>query len=73
VSNLAIKDDLSHGTLVALRVREFDVRRVRHDLQASLRIACWAYGQLAARSGQVWIRGRLLEPLQESWVELVCG
>jgi len=53
--------------------REFDARRVRHDLQASLRIACWAYGQLAARSGQVWVRGRLLEPLRESWIELVRG
>jgi len=30
VSNLAIKDDLSHGTLVALRLRGFDVRRSFH-------------------------------------------
>jgi len=30
VSNLAIRDELAHGTLVALRVKGFDVRRTFH-------------------------------------------
>ena len=46
---------------------EFDLKRIRHDLTASKRIARWAYGQTAARGGQVWREGSCLEPLGTRW------
>ncbi|MHB1191939.1 MAG: HNH endonuclease [Longimicrobiales bacterium] len=45
----------------------FDLKRIRHDLAASERIACWAYGQLAAREGRVWVEGNTLVELRPGW------
>lgn len=52
----------------------FDLERIRHDLGASERIACWAYGQLAARAGRVWVEGITMVSLGKGWEELLgCG
>ena len=47
--------------------RRFAEAGVAHDWQASLRITRWAYDQVARASGQVWVRGRTLEPLTGEW------
>lgn len=59
----------THGQALAT---EFDVRRVRHDLEASRRIARWAYGHTAGLGGQVWLRGKETSPLGPGWEELLC-
>jgi hypothetical protein len=51
----------------------FDASRIRHDLEASRRIARWAYGQLAGRGGRVWLKGSVLEPLGRGWEAVLLG
>jgi 5-methylcytosine-specific restriction endonuclease McrA len=51
----------------------FEQKRIRHDLPASRKIADWAYGQLAGRDGQVWLRGKVFQPLTGVWKELLAG
>lgn len=60
-------------TLGAALTAEFALKRVRHDIDASLRIARWAYGQLAGRSGRVWVAGTVMEPLGPGWEGLLAA
>ena len=52
---------------------QFDLKRVRHDLGASTRIAHWAYAQLAGRQGRAWVSGDLTEPLGPRWKAVLGG
>lgn len=47
---------------------QFDMLGVAYDLEASNRIAFWAYVQTARIGGQVWERGRHLRPLSPEWM-----
>jgi CRISPR/Cas system Type II protein with McrA/HNH and RuvC-like nuclease domain len=58
----------THGPGLAA---EFDLRRVRHDLTASKRIARWAYGHAAGLGSLVWVRGREVAPLGPGWEPLI--
>lgn len=58
----------THGQTMAAK---FDERRVRHDLEASRRIARWAYGHTAGLGGQVWLRGKETSPLGPGWEGLL--
>jgi hypothetical protein len=51
--------------------RRFAEAGVPHDWQASLRITRWAYDQVARSGGQVWVKGRELEPLGSGWQEVL--
>jgi 5-methylcytosine-specific restriction endonuclease McrA len=45
----------------------FDEQGIVHDLDASVSVARWAYGQLSHVDGRVWVAGRRLEPLSSDW------
>jgi hypothetical protein len=40
---------------------------IDHDLNASIRIARWAYDQVESTKGEVWLRGRELRRLGTGW------
>ena len=42
-------------------------RGLPHDREASRRVAVWAYGQLEAAGGQVWVERGVLEGLGGAW------
>jgi hypothetical protein len=50
--------------------REFAGIDVVADVDASRRVAAWAYGQVEATGGLVWNSGRDLVPLDPSWRRL---
>lgn len=62
--NRTLGDQLAEG---------FNREDVRHDGEASLRIARWAYGQVAGRQGSVWVGGGTLVPLGDGWEGLLAG
>lgn len=43
------------------------------DACVTLRIASWAYGQVAASGASVWSTGRELVPLDETWSDVLCA
>jgi hypothetical protein len=45
----------------------FDDLELPHDIQASVRVAEWAYGQTEKAGGQVWVRDRILKHLPSDW------
>jgi len=47
--------------------RAFDAAGIQHDLVATERVARWAYGQVDAVGGQVWVAGREMRELGEGW------
>jgi hypothetical protein len=52
----------------ALATRDLADRFVRlYDREASLRIARWAYGQVARAGGQVWVEKDVLVRLGGEW------
>jgi hypothetical protein len=51
--------------------RRFAEAGVPHDWHASFRITRWAYDQVTRSGGQVWGRGRELEPLPGEWAEVL--
>jgi hypothetical protein len=53
--------------------RRFEEAGLLHDHTASNRITRWAYGQVAGQGGQVWVKGRTLEPLGQEWEEVLAG
>jgi hypothetical protein len=53
--------------------RRFNEIGAVHDLNASVRIAEWAYSQEARAGGRVWFRNRELVALSSSWTELFTG
>ncbi|HSW29087.1 MAG TPA: HNH endonuclease [Longimicrobiales bacterium] len=59
-----VERNRTHGPELA---SAFDLKRIRHDLAASERIARWAYGQIAARQGRVWVEGSTLVELGMGW------
>ncbi len=60
----------THGPALAA---EFDLRRVRHDRDASVRIARWAYGHAAGLGSLVWVRGKEVAPLGPGWKGVLGG
>jgi hypothetical protein len=46
---------------------EFSRRGIGHDLRTSLRVARWAYSQVASTNGLVWVSGSQLAPLGSDW------
>jgi hypothetical protein len=56
--NASIADELS---------QRFDDLELPHDIQASVRVAEWAYGQTEKAGGQVWVRDRILKHLPSDW------
>ena len=46
---------------------------VHHDLGASVRVARWAYTQIADSGGRVWVQGRTFEHLSPQWSTLLAG
>lgn len=75
---LAASEHLAHWT-ERNRVHEgqlqeaFDREGITHDLGTSVKIAKWAYGQLAATNGLVWQAGSSLIPLREGWAVHLAG
>jgi hypothetical protein len=51
-------------------VNRFDKVGAVHDLNASVRIAEWAYGQEAHIGGRVWSHGKELVSLSSTWPDL---
>jgi hypothetical protein len=51
----------------------FETASVQHHLPSTLRVASWAYRQVHAAGGQVWVRERELRPLSERWAEMLDG
>ena len=53
----------------------FQSSGLAHDCEASIRIACWAYDQMEATSGEVWVQGREFSPLGSTWRQVIgaCG
>jgi len=47
--------------------QRFDDLELPHDVQASIRVAEWAYGQTEKAGGQVWVRDRILKHLSPDW------
>lgn len=46
---------------------EFDRLGVAHSLDASVRIAQWAYSRAASAGGSTWQEGNVLVPLRPDW------
>ena len=46
---------------------EFERKGIVHDLRTSLRVARWAYSQVASTNGLVWVGGTQLAPLGSDW------
>jgi len=59
-----VERNRTHGQELA---SAFDLKRIRHDLVASERIARWAYGQIASRQGRVWVEGSTLVEVGKAW------
>lgn len=49
----------------------FDAAGVMHNAPASMRIAAWAYGQVEASRGDVWLLRKEFRALSASWRELL--
>ena len=49
----------------------FDHGGLAHDLGATSRVARWAYGQVARTQGRVWVVGRELRAIGETWIEML--
>ena len=47
--------------------QRFQTGGLDHDYDASIRIAQWAYAQVEAMGGDVWVRDTELRPLTSSW------
>ena len=47
--------------------QRFDAFELPHDIQASVRVAEWAYTQTEKAGGQVWVRDRILKHLTSDW------
>jgi len=47
--------------------QRFDAIELPHDIQASIRVAEWAYAQTEKAGGQVWVRDRILKHLPPDW------
>ncbi len=47
--------------------QRFDQAQLVHDLGSSLRIARWAYRQVASAQGQVWRRPKQIVRLEQGW------
>ena len=56
--NVSVAEELS---------QRFDDLELPHDIQASIRVAEWAYGQTEKAGGQVWVRDRILKHLPPDW------
>jgi HNH endonuclease len=51
----------------------FERRGVGHDLWATIKVASWAYGQVHAAQGQVWVEGTYREALSGDWIRFLGG
>ena len=51
-----VERNSDHGEEIA---RECDRARVAHDLNASMQVAHWAYGQAASAGASAWLRGNM--------------
>lgn len=51
----------------------FDDARVQHHLPSTLRVANWAYHQVQAAGGQVWVQESELRPLSQRWVGVLAA
>ncbi len=70
VAHLRRWDERNRSELYELP-RRFAEAGVAHDWRASLRITRWAYDQVARSGGQVWVRGKELEPLTPGWEDVL--
>ena len=70
VDHLRRWDERNRNQLYELPKR-FRAAGVAHDREASLRITRWAYDQVARAGGQVWVRGKVLQPLTAEWQEVL--
>jgi 5-methylcytosine-specific restriction endonuclease McrA len=71
VAHLRRWDERNRSELYELP-RRFEEAGLPHDWQASLSITRWAYDHVARAGGQVWVKGREMEPLTREW-EVVLG
>lgn len=46
---------------------EFDQAGILHNLDATQKIATWAYGQIDTKKGFVWSHNNILVPLENDW------
>jgi HNH endonuclease len=60
--NQRLGEDLNEG---------FERFGVVHDLTATLQVATWAYGQVHAAQGQVWVEGQTREGLSDGWERML--
>ncbi len=58
----------AHGQALA---QFFDAESIEHDLVTTVKVACWAYGQVQRAGGQVWVRGKEMRLVTRRWAELL--
>lgn len=49
---------------------EFERGRIIHDLATSLKVARWAYSQIAGAGGLTWSENEKLVPLEPGWDQI---
>jgi hypothetical protein len=72
VTHLRRWDERNRSELYELP-RRFAQAGLPHDWQASRSITWWAYDQVARAGGQVWVKGKEMEPLTGEWEEVFPG
>jgi len=65
-----VRRNLDHGAVLG---REFDRVGMANRLEASLRIAEWAYTRVESAAGLTWRNGEVLVPLTRDWREKLGG
>ena len=65
-----VERNRDHGAEIA---RECDRARVAHDLNASMQVARWAYGQAASAGALAWLRGAIHQGVSADFAGTLFG
>ncbi|GFO56967.1 hypothetical protein GMSM_39740 [Geomonas sp. Red276] len=64
---------LRNSNLGALLAREFDDRGILHDINATKRIAFWAYDQAENSRSNLWHQSNIVSPIEDKWRQAFGG